>query len=87
MTHPAVQTDPVAQLFRDVVLVLSGVFAIRGTDDETICQVARGLERVYRRARGRTGKAGGGATPSGGTAPHPAVLGLLRLIEPEETKA
>ncbi len=27
------------------------------------------------------------APPAGGAAPHPAVLGLLRLVEPEETKA
>jgi len=75
--HP----DEISTLFRDVVLVLGGVFAVQGTDDETIRRVATGLERVYRRARQskRT-------TPPGNPRlePHPAIAGLLRLTEAPE---
>ncbi len=78
-------TNELSELFREVVLVLGGVFAVRGTDDETICQVARGLERAYRRAirkRSTTGAAAAAAAP--GAVPHPAIAGLLRLIDAEE---
>lgn len=70
--------DPLASLFREVVLVLGGVFAVRGTDDETVRRVARGLERAWRRARGIP------TEPAPGTlAPHPAIAELLRLTEDE----
>lgn len=75
--------DPLAELFRDVVLVLGGVFACRGTDDETIWRVARGLERVYRRARARVATSDGQSDRA--IEPHPAIAGLLRLTDPEET--
>ncbi|MBI3184650.1 MAG: hypothetical protein HYZ28_21140 [Myxococcales bacterium] len=78
--------DELSELFRDVVLVLGGVFAVRKTDDETVCQVARGLDRAYRRAR--KNRSGGGAASAAGPgtalAPHPAIAGLLRLIDTEE---
>jgi hypothetical protein len=77
--------DEISRLFREVVLVLGGVFAVRGTDDETICQTARGLERAYLRAIRRRSAAAAG-TPAGppGAVPHPAIAGLLRLIDTEE---
>ena len=71
--------DPLASLFRDVVLVLGGVFAVRGTDDETVRRVARGLDRAYRRARGLPGQPASDTT----LAPHPAIAALLRLTEEE----
>lgn len=80
MSNANPSRDPVADLFREVVLVLGGVFAARGTDDETIRQLARGLERVYRRAREKAAPATGGGP---GHAPHPAITGLLRLTEEE----
>jgi len=70
--------DPLASLFREIVLVLGGIFAVRGTDDETIRRVARGLERAWLRARGVP------AEPTPRTlAPHPAIAALLRLAEDE----
>ena len=47
-----------AALFQQVVLTLGGVFAVRGTDDATIRQVAAGLARVWERAlaRGASGR-------------------------------
>ena len=78
--HPPPR-DPLAALFRDVVLVLGGVFAVRGTDDETVRRVAAGLERAWRRARGGAGRS---APPVPNLAPHPAIAALLRLTEAEE---
>ena len=66
-------------LFRDTVLVLGGVFAARGTDDRTVRQVAAGLERVWRRARG-----GSPANDGRAPVPHPAIAALLRLVEEDE---
>ncbi len=71
--------DPLASLFRDVVLVLGGVFAVRGTDDETVRRVARGLDRAWRRARGVPSDS---AAPTTLT-PHPAIAELLRLTDDE----
>ena len=71
--------DPLAALFRDVVLVLGGVFAVRGTDDETVRRVARGLDRAWRRARGLPAE----PAPSTSLAPHPAIAALLRLTDDE----
>ena len=69
------------ELFREVVLVLGGAFASRGTDSETIWQISRGLERVYRRARKR---AEGTATPRMDPfRPHPGLVRLLHLTEVE----
>ena len=75
--------EPLAALFRDVVLVLGGVFAIQGTDDETVKRVAAGLERVYRRARHSTPTRE--ASPPR-LDPHPAIADLLRLTEDEEAQ-
>ncbi len=73
--------DALRQLFRETVLVLGGVFAVRGTDDETIRRVSTGLERVYERARRTPGAARGNAM----LRPHPAIARLLRLADsPEE---
>lgn len=78
MSSPQAADDPVSDLFRDIVLVLGGAFAARGTDDETILQVARGLERAWRRACvKRSPTANGGPAPI----PHPAITALLRLTE------
>jgi len=71
--------DDLALLFRDVVLVLGGVFAVEGTDDRTIRRVAAGLERVYQRARRQAAPAPRRAVLS----PHPAIAGLLRLADGE----
>ena len=71
--------DPLASLFREIVLVLGGVFAVRGTDDETVRRAARGLDRADRRARGLPGQPASSPT----LAPHPAIAALLRLTEEE----
>jgi hypothetical protein len=84
VTQSKPHRDDLAEMFREVVLVLGGVFAVRGTDDETICQVARGLERVYRRARHKG--AGVGAPRAATTTPHPAIAGLLHLTDVEESR-
>lgn len=75
------QHDELATLFRDVVLVLGGVFAVQGTDDETIRRVAGGLERVYRRARQGSQRSAASAPR---LTPHPAIAELLRLTETPE---
>jgi hypothetical protein len=72
--------DALARLFRDVVLVLGGVFAVEGTDDRTIRRVAAGLERVYERARRET--APNPKRPA--LSPHPAIAGLLRLTDEKD---
>ena len=71
--------DPLASLFRDVVLVLGGVFAVRGTDDETIRRVAVGLESAYCRARREQA-----ARARAALVPHPAIAALLRLTDQDE---
>lgn len=70
--------DDVTRLFREVVLVLGGVFAVEGTDDRTIRRVATGLERVFERARKPREPA-----PRAAMTPHPAIAALLQLTEPE----
>jgi hypothetical protein len=66
-------------LFHDVVLVLGGVFASRGTDSETIWRISRGLERVYLRARNRA--CGTASSRVTALTPHPALMRLFRLID------
>jgi hypothetical protein len=83
VTSSPAQADRLGPFFREVVFVLGGVFAVRGTDDETIRQVAQGLERVYRRARA-TDSAAAGQSPAR-AARHPAIEALLQLTEREET--
>lgn len=83
MTSSLAQADRLGQLFREIVFVLGGVFAVRGTDDETIRQVAQGLERVYRRARTRTAE--DASPPAARGARHPAIEALLQLADHEET--
>lgn len=77
--------DSLAALFRDAVLVLGGVFALRGVDDETIEQAARGLESAYRRARRAKLKTNPDQAASR-LRPHPAIARLLRLVDSEETE-
>ena len=77
MTEQKPPRDQLAVLFRDVVLVIGGVFAVQGTDDETIGRVARGLERAYHRARGPDQPTP--STPK--LVPHPAIAELLRLTD------
>ena len=79
MTSSPAQADRLGQFFRDIVFVLGGVFAVRGTDDETIDQIAQGLERVYRRARTRTTDSASHSLARG--ARHPAIEALLHLTE------
>jgi len=75
--------DELRSLFRELVLVLGGVFALRRTDTETIEAVAAGLERAYRRARRRCGL----RRPWAGVpAPHPAIAALLRLLDADESE-
>ena len=73
--------DPLDSLFRDVVLVLGGAFAVDGVEEATVQRIARGLRRAYERARGPSAKA---ATQSTNPAPHPAIAELLRLTDPKE---
>ena len=79
MPQPTPDRDDQARLFREVVLVLGGVFAVQGTDDETVRRVAAGLERVYRRARQNQRS----TTANQALAPHPAIAALLRLTAAE----
>ena len=79
MPQPTPERDNQARLFREVVLVLGGVFAVQGTDDETIRRVATGLERVYRRAR-QNSESTAASQP---LAPHRAIAALLRLTAAE----
>ena len=69
--------DDLPRLFRDVVLVLGGVFAVEGTDDRTIRRVAAGLRRVYERMR--PAAAPNRKPPT--FAPHPEMARLLCLTE------
>ena len=71
--------NALASLFREIVLVLGGVFAVRGTDDETVRRIASGLSRAWRRARGASTE----PTPKP-LAPHPAIAELLRLTTEED---
>ena len=64
------------RLFREVVLVLGGVFAVHPVDDDIIWSIAKGLENAYgRHLRSR---------PSAGdhprSTPHPAISRLLQRI-------
>lgn len=77
------KTTNQTRLFREVTLMLGGVFAVQGTDDETIRRVIVGLERIYLRHRQS-------ATPSANypsLAPHPAVASFLKLITDEGEKS
>jgi hypothetical protein len=73
------ESGALTALFREVVLVLGGVFAVRATDDDTVRQVAAGLERAWRRAQSKTRP-----TSDGPTVPHPAIAALLRLTTEED---
>jgi hypothetical protein len=79
MSRNQTEGGALTALFREVVLVLGGVFAVRGTDDETVRQVAAGLERAWRRARSKTR-----SSTDGRPAPHPAIAALLRLTTEED---
>jgi hypothetical protein len=67
--------------FREIVLVLGGVFAVRGVDDETVGRAATGLERAWLRAHDKARQ-----NTDGRTVPHPAIAALLRLIAEEKEK-
>ena len=79
MSRSQTENGALTALFREVVLVLGGVFAVRGTDDETVRQVAAGLERAWRRARDNAHP-----TTDGRAVPHPAIAALLRLTTEED---
>jgi len=80
MTDHKPARDELSVLFRDVVLVLGGVFAVQGTDDETIRRIARGLERAYLRAKGSLEQP---TTTAPKLTPHPDIAALLRLADRE----
>ncbi len=84
MTDPHAATiTEVDRMFREVVLCLGGIFAVRRCDDALIWQVTRSLESVYRRTRARLlERDGNGDTglPSRRAEPHPAVEDLLARI-------
>ncbi|MFA4971354.1 MAG: hypothetical protein WC683_01990 [bacterium] len=76
--------DARAELFEEVVLVLGGVFAVRGTDDATVRQVAAGLEQVWwQEERGESTLAAiiAKLKAAPGVRPHPAIVALLRLVD------
>ena len=79
MSRNQTEGGALTALFREVVLVLGGVFAVRATDDETVRQVAAGLERAWRRAQSKARP-----TSDGPTVPHPAIAALLRLTTEED---
>lgn len=72
--HPM---EPLTGLFREIVLVLGGVFAAQETDDQTVRQVAEGLIPVWHRIRSRKNRAAGESR----MVPHPAIAQLLRLTQ------
>lgn len=65
-----------AAFFREVVLILGGIFAVDGTDEQTVERVAAALERAYRRALQKTGP----ERKRNPLTPHPAIASLLRFI-------
>lgn len=79
MCRNQTEVGALTALFREVVLILGGIFAVRRTDDDTVRQIAAGLERAWRRARSKT-RPGTDGRP----APHPAIAALLRLIAEED---
>ena len=64
--------DGLTELFKEVVLVLGGAFAVHPVRDEVVRAIARGLEGVYRRAARRQARAAAAA-------PHPAITRLLHI--------
>jgi hypothetical protein len=78
MTRTPAPPDAMSALFRKIVLVLGGVFAIDGTPDATIARAAAGLERAWLRAL-RTTEAT--AAPPRRLTPHPDIARLLRLVD------
>ena len=67
--------DELESLFREIVLVLGGVFAFHPLSDEALQRIAHGLERAYRR---RT-RCSALKRQSLARFPHPALARLLRL--------
>ena len=78
MTHSRANRDPLAALFRDIVLTLGGVVATGDLDDETIERIAPGFESAYRRAQALADRR---RRPSPATRArrHPAIVRLLDL--------
>ena len=79
------QQAEVAELdrfFREVVLCLGGIFAVRDCEDDLVRQVTRSLGHVYRRNRQRLiGRHPGRGEPiRRPLAPHPAVEELLAQV-------
>lgn len=80
-THPAAVAE-IDRFFREVVLCLGGIFAVRDCQDDLVRQVTRSLGHVYRRNRQRllSRESGNGETARRPIEPHPAVEELLAQI-------
>jgi hypothetical protein len=78
-TRPAEELD---RFFREVVLCLGGIFAVREAEDDLVWQVTKSLERLYEsaRARLRDEPDGGADLPHRRPQPHPAIAELLLRI-------
>ncbi len=70
------------RFFREVVLCLAGIFAVRDCEDDIVRQVTRSLGHVYRRHRRRLLRQGSGNAKAARRPiePHPAVEELLAQI-------
>jgi hypothetical protein len=77
--------DELADLFRDVVLIIGGTCAARGIDEETTWQMARALDRVYRRALARCNDPR--SRHPHVILRHTAIVGLLALTDPSLTSS
>ena len=67
--------DELTELFKEVVLVLGGAFAVHPVRDELVRAITRGLEGVYQRAARRRARATAAV-------PHPMIARLLRMTRP-----
>lgn len=74
------------EVFEEQALLLGGIVAVHAVEDEVVCRLVRGLDRIRRRALQRVD----GATPAApdsprgaGADPHPAIERLLRDIREE----
>jgi hypothetical protein len=79
----------IQRFFREVVLCLGGIFAVREVEDDLVWQVARSLDRIYLETRARVCRSGNGAvaqTAQRRLERHPALVHLLDRIETEDWK-
>lgn len=76
-TASAAGPDDLAGLARDITLVIGGVFALHPPGDEVVADIARGVERAYRRARARLLERRAASVPRH----YPAIAELLRILD------